>query len=268
MATSTQKFITQKRKEGNTMNYKQTAEEVLQYIGGEENISHLEHCSTRLRFTLKDNSKVNMSQLEKVDGVMGVRQNVQCQVIIGNDVVEVYDEVKALLGDNVSNTEEAPKQKQKLGSVLLDFIISIFQPLIPAIAGGGVLKSLLLLASILGLISDQSQTYQILNLVGGAPLYFLPILVAMTTANKLKVNQLVAVSAVGALILPEMTAMLAEGATFLSFGLDNIAYASQVFPAILTVLFYAQLEKWFTKVSPKPIRIFFVPMMSGSVAKF
>lgn len=130
------------------MNYKQTAEEVLQYIGGEENISHLEHCSTRLRFTLKDNSKVNMSQLEKVDGVMGVRQNVQCQVIIGNDVVEVYDEVKALLGDNVSNTEEAPKQKQKLGSVLLDFIISIFQPLIPAIAGGGVLKSLLLLASI------------------------------------------------------------------------------------------------------------------------
>ncbi|WP_369675017.1 PTS transporter subunit EIIC, partial [Enterococcus faecium] len=117
--------------------------------------------------------------------------------------VEVYDEVKALLGDNVSNTEEAPKQKQKLGSVLLDFIISIFQPLIPAIAGGGVLKSLLLLASILGLISDQSQTYQILNLVGGAPLYFLPILVAMTTANKLKVNQLVAVSAVGALILPE-----------------------------------------------------------------
>ena len=244
------------------MNYKQTAEEVLQYIGGEENISHLEHCSTRLRFTLKDNSKVNMSQLEKVDGVMGVRQNVQCQVIIGNDVVEVYDEVKALLGDNVSSTEEAPKQKQKLGSVLLDFIISIFQPLIPAIAGGGVLKSLLLLASILGLISDQSQTYQILNLVGGAPLYFLPILVAMTTANKLKVNQLVAVSAVGALILPEMTAMLAEGATFLSFGLDNIAYASQVFPAILTVLFYAQLEKWFTKVSPKPIRIFFVPMMS------
>lgn len=244
------------------MNYKQTAEEVLQYIGGEGNISHLEHCSTRLRFTLNDNSKVNMSQLEKVDGVMGVRQNVQCQVIIGNDVVEVYDEVKALLGDSVSNTEEGPKQKQKLGSVLLDFVISIFQPLVPAIAGGGVLKSLLLLASILGLISDQSQTYQILNLVGGAPLYFLPILVAMTTANKLKVNQLVAVSAVGALILPEMTAMLTEGATLFSFGVDNIAYASQVFPAILTVLFYAQLEKWFTKVSPKPIRIFFVPMMS------
>lgn len=243
------------------MDYKKTAKEIVKLIGGKENVAHLEHCSTRLRFTLNDDSKVNIAGLEQTEGVIGVRQNVQCQVIIGNDVVEVYDEVISLLGGSVATTS-APKKKQRLSSVLLDFIISIFQPLVPAIAGGGILKSLLLLASILGLMSDQSQTYQILNLVGGAPLYFLPILVAITTANKLKVNQLVAVSAVGALILPEMTAMLAEGTNFMGIGLENIAYASQVFPAILTVLFYAQLEKLFTKFSPKPIRIFFVPMMS------
>lgn len=243
------------------MDYKKTAKEIVELIGGKENVAHLEHCSTRLRFTLNDDSKVNIAGLEQTEGVIGVRQNVQCQVIIGNDVVEVYDEVISLLGGSVATTS-APKKKQRLSSVLLDFIISIFQPLVPAIAGGGILKSLLLLASILGLMSDQSQTYQILNLVGGAPLYFLPILVAITTANKLKVNQLVAVSAVGALILPEMTAMLAEGTNFMGIGLENIAYASQVFPAILTVLFYAQLEKLFTKFSPKPIRIFFVPMMS------
>ena len=134
--------------------------------------------------------------------------------------------------------------------------------MIPAVAGGGVLKSLLLLASVTGLMDNTSQTYQILNLIGGAPLYFLPILVAITTANKLKVNQLVAVSAVGALILPELTTLLTDGAAFMGFGLQNIAYASQVFPAILTVLFYAQIEKLFTRISPKPIRIFFVPMMS------
>lgn len=243
------------------MDYKKTAKEIVELIGGKENVAHLEHCSTRLRFTLNDDSKVNIAGLEQTEGVIGVRQNVQCQVIIGNDVVEVYDEVISLLGGSVATTS-APKKKQRLSSVLLDFIISIFQPLVPAIAGGGILKSLLLLASILGLMSDQSQTYQILNLVGGAPLYFLPILVAITTANKLKVNQLVAVSAVGALILPEMTAMLAESTNFMGIGLENIAYASQVFPAILTVLFYAQLEKLFTKFSPKPIRIFFVPMMS------
>ncbi|MDT2955137.1 beta-glucoside-specific PTS transporter subunit IIABC [Enterococcus casseliflavus] len=245
------------------MNVKETATAIVELIGGKENIAHLEHCSTRLRFTLKDNSLVQKDALEKVDGVIGVRQNVQCQVIIGNDVVEVYDEVMNVLGHELTaNGGSEGKQKQSWGAVLLDFIISIFQPLIPAVAGGGVLKSLLLLASVTGLMDNTSQTYQILNLIGGAPLYFLPILVAITTANKLKVNQLVAVSAVGALILPELTTLLTEGAAFMGFGLQNIAYASQVFPAILTVLFYAQIEKLFTRISPKPIRIFFVPMMS------
>ncbi|MFB8528499.1 beta-glucoside-specific PTS transporter subunit IIABC [Enterococcus casseliflavus] len=245
------------------MNVKETATAIVELIGGKENIAHLEHCSTRLRFTLKDNSLVQKDALEKVDGVIGVRQNVQCQVIIGNDVVEVYDEVMKVLGHELTaDGGSEPKQKQSWGAVLLDFIISIFQPLIPAVAGGGVLKSLLLLASVTGLMDNTSQTYQILNLIGGAPLYFLPILVAITTANKLKVNQLVAVSAVGALILPELTTLLTDGAAFMGFGLQNIAYASQVFPAILTVLFYAQIEKLFTRISPKPIRIFFVPMMS------
>ncbi|ROY44610.1 PTS beta-glucoside transporter subunit IIBCA [Enterococcus casseliflavus] len=245
------------------MNVKETATAIVELIGGKENIAHLEHCSTRLRFTLKDNSLVQKDALEKVDGVIGVRQNVQCQVIIGNDVVEVYDEVMNVLGHELTaDGGSEAKQKQSWGAVLLDFIISIFQPLIPAVAGGGVLKSLLLLASVTGLMDNTSQTYQILNLIGGAPLYFLPILVAITTANKLKVNQLVAVSAVGALILPELTTLLTDGATFMGFGLQNIAYASQVFPAILTVLFYAQIEKLFTRISPKPIRIFFVPMMS------
>lgn len=245
------------------MNVKETATAIVELIGGKENIAHLEHCSTRLRFTLKDNSLVQKDALEKVDGVIGVRQNVQCQVIIGNDVVEVYDEVMNVLGHELTaDGGSEGKQKQSWGAVLLDFIISIFQPLIPAVAGGGVLKSLLLLASVTGLMDNTSQTYQILNLIGGAPLYFLPILVAITTANKLKVNQLVAVSAVGTLILPELTTLLTDGAAFMGFGLQNIAYASQVFPAILTVLFYAQIEKLFTRISPKPIRIFFVPMMS------
>lgn len=245
------------------MNVKETATAIVELTGGKENIAHLEHCSTRLRFTLKDNSLVQKDALEKVAGVIGVRQNVQCQVIIGNDVVEVYDEVMNVLGHELTaDGGSEAKQKQSWGAVLLDFIISIFQPLIPAVAGGGVLKSLLLLASVTGLMDNTSQTYQILNLIGGAPLYFLPILVAITTANKLKVNQLVAVSAVGALILPELTTLLTDGAAFMGFGLQNIAYASQVFPAILTVLFYAQIEKLFTRISPKPIRIFFVPMMS------
>lgn len=246
------------------MDYKQTAALVLENVGGNENVSHFEHCSTRLRFTLNDNSKVNVEKLKSISGVMAVKMNVQCQVVIGNEVVEVYDEVMKLLGKNMESTSTAskPKQKQKIGSVILDFIVGVFQPLVPAIAGGGILKSVLLLLSVTGLMDSTGQTYQILNMIGDAPLYFLPLLVAVTTANKLKVNTLVALSAVGALVLPNMAAMIGEGAQLFSFNIENIAYTYQVFPAILTVLFYAQIEKLFTKISPKPIRIFFVPMMS------
>ncbi|MFP7253843.1 beta-glucoside-specific PTS transporter subunit IIABC [Terribacillus goriensis] len=245
------------------MDYKQVATDVLQHIGGKGNIAHLGHCSTRLRFSLVDNKKVDVKALESTPGVIAVRMTAQCQVVIGNDVVEVYNELQKLVGD-VGGEEAAdqPKEKKKIGATILDFIVGVFQPLVPAIAGGGILKSLLLLLALIGVLETESQTYQILNMVGDAPLYFLPLLVAVTTANKLKVNPLVALSAVGALILPNMTAMLTEGAQLFSFNLQNIAYAYQVFPAILTVLFYAQMEKLFTRFSPKPIRIFFVPMMS------
>ncbi|MGO4966136.1 beta-glucoside-specific PTS transporter subunit IIABC [Bacillus paralicheniformis] len=247
------------------MNYTQTAKDVLQHVGGKENIAHLEHCSTRLRFTLIDQNKANVPALEKTPGVIAVRMSGQCQVVIGNDVIEVYEKLTGLLGGSPSEqsvSSHQPKEKRKAGTVLLDFIVGVFQPLVPAIAGGGILKSFLLLFSLFGLMDAKGQTYQILNMVGDAPLYFLPLLVAVTTANKLKVNPLVALSAVGALILPNMTAMLTEGAQLFSFDVKNIAYAYQVFPAILSVLLYAQMEKWFTRISPKPIRIFFVPMMS------
>ncbi|WP_105979196.1 beta-glucoside-specific PTS transporter subunit IIABC [Bacillus paralicheniformis] len=247
------------------MNYTQTARDVLQHVGGKENIAHLEHCSTRLRFTLIDQNKANVPALEKTPGVIAVRMSGQCQVVIGNDVIEVYEKLTGLLGGAPSGqngSSHQPKEKRKVGTVLLDFIVGVFQPLVPAIAGGGILKSFLLLFSLFGLMDAKGQTYQILNMVGDAPLYFLPLLVAVTTANKLKVNPLVALSAVGALILPNMTAMLTEGAQLFSFDVKNIAYAYQVFPAILSVLLYAQVEKWFTRISPKPIRIFFVPMMS------
>lgn len=91
------------------MDYKETAKSILKLIGGKENVSHLEHCSTRLRFTLKDNQIVDTDKLEKVDGVIGVRQNVQTQVIIGNEVVEVYDEIKPLIG-KVSQTNTSKEK--------------------------------------------------------------------------------------------------------------------------------------------------------------
>ncbi|MBZ6527877.1 PTS glucose transporter subunit IIA [Aerococcaceae bacterium DSM 111021] len=245
------------------MDYNETASEVIKGIGGKDNINYLEHCSTRLRFTLNDDDKADIKFLESIPGVAGVRQNVQTQIIIGNDVNEVYAEIRKIVG-SVGNKSQSGnnKKNQKIGAIFMDFLIGIFQPLVPAIAGGGVLKSILLLLSMFGLIDATGTTYQLLNFIGDAPLYFLPLLVAMTTARKLDVNQIVAVATAGSLILPGITTLMADGATLFTLDVQNVAYTYQVFPAILLVLFYALMEKFFTKYSPKAIRIFFVPMMS------
>ena len=243
------------------------ASDILLAVGGQANVEDLVHCSTRLRFTLRDDSIVDKEKIKSLTGVLGLAQTGgQTQVVIGNDVADTYNAVKKLLSEsnNDNLTATGTKQNKKLSAIVLDFIIGIFQPLIPAIAGGGILKSFLMLANMLGLMSDTTQTYKIFYFVGDAPLYFLPLLVAITTANKLKVNPLVAVSAVAALLTPNLATMLASsgGGHLFSFGIKNITYAYQVFPAILAILVYAQLEKYLTKVTPKVIRGFFVPMVS------
>lgn len=244
------------------MNHLQTALDIITQVGGAENIEHIEHCSTRLRLSLYDNGKVNEAALAKIDGVLGVRINVQCQVIIGHEVVQVYEAVRSLAGEPQAQSTQSVSTKASRGAQVVDFVISVFQPLVPAIAGGGVLKSLLLLLDVLGWLSRDSDTYKVLDNIGSAPLWFLPILVAITTAMKLKVNVLVAVSAVSVMLLPAMSKQLAEGTAFMSFDLRNVAYASQVFPAILCVLFYAQTEKLFNRYSPGALRIFLSPMLS------
>lgn len=247
------------------MDYKQTAKEIVANIGGKENVAHLEHCSTRLRFTLIDNTKANIEMLEKIDGVMGVRQNAQTQIIIGNEVNEVFDEVQPLVGDLADNLSTNKNRAQSLGAVFLDFLVAVFQPVVPAVAGGGVLKSVLMLLAWIGWLNKESVAYTIFNQIGDAPLYFLPILVAYNTAKKLRANELVAAAAVGALLLPNVTAMLAEGTQLFGVTIQNISYPYQVFPAVLSTLFFASVEKVLTKYTPKPIRIFFVPMVALAI---
>lgn len=250
------------------MDYKKTASDILGYVGGEENVSHFEHCSTRLRFTLKDSKKANVEALKKVKGVLGVVMAAQCQVIIGNNVVEVYDEILNIASfKGGGSIEDDSAKDQKLGARIMDFIIGVFQPLVPAIAGAGVLKSLLSLFVLIGILDNTSSTYTVFNNIGDSALYFIPILVANSAAKKLKCNQMVATGIVGALLLPNMGALLTAegGSTLFGFTLKNIAYAYQIFPALLSVFLLAYVEKLFNKVTPKPIRIFFVPMMCFAI---
>ena len=247
-------------------NYKQTAADVLRLVGGEKNVTHLEHCSTRLRFTLANPAKADAAALKKTPGVMGViASGPQCQVVIGNDVIEVYNELMKLGTFNAGSAAPAPavKGKKDIGGIVLDFIVGVFQPLVPAIAGAGILKALLTICTTFGWLTSDATVYKVFYYVADAALYYLPIMVAFTTATKLNCNKLVAVAVAGAMIFPNTTALLATegGAYFLGFKLQSIAYTSQVFPAILTVAFLSVLEHWVNKWCPKPIRVFFVPMV-------
>lgn len=249
------------------MDYKKTAASIIHKIGGVENVSHLEHCSTRLRFTLKDNTKADTAALKKIDGVMGVVMSAQCQVIIGNEVVEVFDEVRKLGNFSSASSEGGKKvsgEKQKLGAVVMDFIVSVFQPLVPAMAGSGILKSLLLVLAMMGVIDQSGTLYSALASIADGVIYFLPMMIAVTVSTKLGTNKMVALGAVGTLLLPNMGALLSAEGGLQLFGMTakNVAYSGQIFPALLCVLFLAVMEKCFTKISPKAIRIFFVPMMS------
>lgn len=247
------------------MDYKKIANEILDLIGGSKNVATLEHCSTRLRFSLVDKSVVDVEKIKKIKGVMGVVDGSQFQIVIGNNVVEVYDTLLKICPLSGNQGIEAKKDDRKWGAKLLEFIISVFQPLVSAIAGAGVLKSVLLLLSMFGLLANDSTVYTALAAISDATFYFLPIMVAVTTANALKSNRLVAVAAVGYLLLPATTQALTDGMTLFGFAVKNVTYSSQVFPAILCVIFLSLMERGFNKISPKAIRIFFVPMMSLAI---
>ncbi|CQR24869.1 PTS system beta-glucosides-specific transporter subunit IIA [Streptococcus varani] len=244
------------------MDVHKLAIDIVEQIGGSTNIAQFEHCSTRLRFNLVDDSKANLEALKKLSGVLGVVQNVQTQIIIGNSVVEVYNEIEKLVAGRTGDASSQDGKKLSIGATILDYLVSIFQPLIPAIAGGGILKSFLMISALFGILDKTSQTYMILNFIGDAPLRFLPLLVAATTAKKLKSNQLVATATVATLLTPDLATMLGEGAQLFGVSITNINYTYLVFPAILTVFTYSYLEKFFTKITPKVLRVFFVPMFS------
>ena len=250
------------------MDYNKTAADILQQVGGAPNVGAVSHCSTRLRFNLVDDGKADLEALKRIPGVLGAVQAGQTQIVIGNEVVEVYGALLRLPGVGVGAAAAAPSGEKKKrahpGRVFVDFLVAVFQPLVPAIAGAGILKSLLMLLTVLGWMDPKGDAYAILIAIPNAVFYFLPLMVAVTTATKLGTDKLVALAAVSVLILPSLTTLVASdtGLHLFGFAVTNVNYSTQVFPAILAVLFLSVNERFWTKVSPKPIRIFFVPMMS------
>ena len=245
------------------MKFKEIATQVLEHIGGKENVSNVTHCVTRLRFNLKDDSKVSIEKLKKVKGVMGcVNKGGQFQVIIGNDVSDVYKELISLGNFNSSNGE-VKEEKKGILTTVFDTITGVFTPIIPAIAGCGMLKGFLGLFAALGWISQESQTYYILNFISDSAFYFLPILLAYTAAIKFKTSPYLAMVIGGVLLHPNFSALVSAGEPVKFFGLPVglIKYGSSVIPIIFIVWLMSYVEKLFNKIIPRAIKLIFLPLL-------
>lgn len=249
------------------MNYKQLATEILNKVGGAENIESAIHCSTRLRMKLKDTKLPNVDEIKALDGVMGaLHGGGQFQVIIGNDVSYVYNELSKMLPETNETEVVATKKDRSFKGLFGSFaelITGIFQPIIPAIAASGMLKALLLLVTSLGLMSKEGQIYQLLIIIADGAFYFLPLLLAYTSALKFKTNPYVSVALASVLVHPKLIALLGGEVPVYFAGLPvpNVAYSSSVLPIILTVWIMSYVERFAGKISPKPVKIFLQPLI-------
>ena len=245
------------------MKFEQIAKEVLENVGGKENVAHVTHCVTRLRFNLKDESKANVDKIKKIKGVMGnVNQGGQFQVIIGNNVSDVYKELMKL-GKFKSTNEDVKGPKKGIMTSAMDTIAGIFTPVIPAIAGCAMIKAFLSLFVAFGWISTETQSYYILNFIGDAAFFFLPILLAYTAAIKFKASPYLAMVMGAVLLHPNFSALVSAGDPVAFFGLPVrlVKYGSSVIPIILIVWLMSYVEKVVTKIVPKALRVVFVPLL-------
>lgn len=242
------------------------AKEVIKGVGGEENVSSVFHCATRLRFKLKDTSKADKEALGRTPGVVTVVESGgQFQVVIGNNVPEVFkgimDQTRLKDADSAEKNEEVGEKGSWLNQAV-DLISSIFSPLLGALAGAGVLKGLVALFIVLGWMSQDSGSYLILNAASDSVFTFLPIFLAITSSRRFKTNMFVSVAIAGALVYPAIAAAQTAGTALNFFGIPIVlvTYTSTVIPVILAVWIQSYVEKFFASFIHQSVKNILVPM--------
>ncbi|WP_456272383.1 beta-glucoside-specific PTS transporter subunit IIABC [Bacillus sp. AK031] len=247
------------------MNHKELGTKILELVGGEDNVQSVIHCMTRLRFNLRDNKKVKRSELENLDGVMGTNiSGSQFQIIIGNDVPRVYKEIinNSKLSEDSSNGETSGNRN--VISAIFDVISGVFTPILPAIAGAGMIKGILAILSTFGWLDPASQTYIILNAIGDGAFYFLPILLAVSAARKFGSNPYIAATIAAAILHPTLTELFNAGEPISFVGLPVIAavYSSTVIPIILSIWIASYVEKFVDKFTHNSLKLIVVPTLT------
>ena len=246
---------------------------IVDNLGGVDNIESVTHCMTRLRFVLKDGSKADEAAVKAIDGVMGVvLQGGQFQIIIGNNVAKAYQEVLKM-GDFGESSEIARGEKKepltlkKIGNNILDAIVGTMSPLIPPIIGASMLKLVVMLLQMAGILPAESDTYIILNSIGDAAFYFLPIMVAASAAKKFHTNVYLAMAIAGVLLYPDFRTLMEAvtvgdtAAHFLGIPIASVKYTHTVIPAFCMTWILSYIERLIDRVTPAVTKNFLKPML-------
>ena len=250
---------------------KELAVKILELVGDKANVVDVWHCATRLRLTVQNKESVSLDKLNKVKGVVTAQfSGDQLQVVIGNRVNKVYSEFSELVGPLKPTTKEPTHSNKNIVSNLMELISGIFTPILPVIAGTGLLKGLLTLATGLGWMGTESSIYRLLFIIADCAFYFLPFLLASSAAKIFKVNNFLSLTVAGSLLYPTITdgyKAVSAGTEFapIHFGFVNVPvlnYSSSVIPIILAIWLLSIVEPRVKKVVPRALNIMFSPMIT------
>lgn len=264
------------------MNYQKTADEILSHIGGAENIKEVTHCFTRLRFTLRDPEKADRGRIERIEGVIAVVESSgQLQVVMGTKVGRVYDLIMKMTGTEQKTGEKEDPVYHKdrkgrgkcslgieLGNRMILSVSSMFTPMVPAIAASGLLKGFLTIARMLasnqGIDITGNHTYVILLAATDAIFYFMPIILAYTSAKVFGANEFVAMALGGTMCYPSILGLMTgdESIRMLGVALTRANYTSSVIPIIIGVFILAYVQRLLERVIPEVLKIILVPGIS------
>lgn len=263
-------------------NYNELAKKIIQGVGGKQNIASLTHCITRLRFKLNDEALAKDDVLKKESGVVTVmKSGGQYQVVIGNQVADVYAAIDNELGGLGGLITTSPTTKEKPLDQLIDLVSSIFQPVLGVMAASGMLKGINILFNVLGLYSDTSGAFILINSISDALFMFLPVFLGYTSAQKFKLKptlgiliglalcypaiQLSELSEVGKPLYTIFNHSVFASPVYLDFfGLPVITmdYTSSVLPVVFIVYIASKLDRFFNKFVPDVMKFFTVPMLT------
>ncbi|MEB8480159.1 PTS transporter subunit EIIC [Cronobacter malonaticus] len=249
---------------------------IIRLVGGQGNINKVWHCMTRLRFDLVDDDKVDQQAIKKLPGVLGAQlQSDQFQVIIGPKVNSWYEQMLSALGGNAAAAAPATLAKGRKGlvSLFMDTVSGVFGPIVPAIAGAGMIKGLLAGLVALKVVSAKSDTVVIIDLIASGVFYFLPFFLAVSAARIFKVNEYLAAAVAACLMYPSLIdaakalATHQEGAVSALWLLNAIPvsvfnYSASVIPVIFSVLALSYIYRWVDRIMPDVLKTVFTPTLT------